>query len=98
MAIDGDWNIVVNSPMGKQESKVTFQSGGGSLTGTQSAQGQSQAIAGGSIDGDTVKWSASITTPFPMTLEFTGALAGDTLDGSVKAGAFGAFPFTGVRA
>jgi hypothetical protein len=97
MAIDGDWTIVVNSPMGKQESKLTFKAEGSTLTGTQSGQGASQPIANGSIDGDTVKWSASITSPFPMTLEFTGTLAGDSLDGSVKAGSFGAFPFTGVR-
>ena len=45
-----------------------------------------------------MKWSASITSPFPMTLEFTGKLAGESLDGSVKAGSFGSFPFTGVRA
>ena len=49
-------------------------------------------------DGDTVTWSNSITTPFPMTLEFTGKLDGDTLNGSVKAGSFGSFPFTGSRA
>jgi len=97
MAIDGDWNIAVNSPMGKQESKLSFQSDGSTITGTASAQGQTQAISNGTIDGDTVKWSASITTPFPMTLEFTGTLAGDSLDGSVKAGSFGSFPFTGVR-
>lgn len=98
MAIDGDWNIVVNSPMGKQESKAVFKAEGGALTGTMSAQGQTQPVSGGSIEGDTAKWSATVTTPFPMTLEFTGTLAGDSLDGSVKAGAFGAFPFTGVRA
>ena len=98
MAIDGDWNIAVNSPMGKQESKLSFQSDGSTVTGSASAQGQTQAISNGTIDGDTVKWSASITTPFPMTLEFTGKVEGDTLNGSVKAGAFGSFPFTGSRA
>jgi hypothetical protein len=99
MAIDGDWNITVNSPMGKQESKISFKSDGSTLTGAASQPGgQSQPIANGSIEGDTVKWSASITSPFPMTLEFTGKLAGESLDGSVKAGSFGSFPFTGVRA
>ncbi len=97
MAIDGDWTITVNSPMGKQESKVSFKAEGSTLTGVQAGQGGSQPISGGSIEGDTVKWSASITSPFPMTLEFTGKLAGDSLDGSVKAGSFGSFPFTGVR-
>lgn len=96
-AIDGDWNIAVNSPMGKQESKMTFQSNGSELTGTASAQGQSQPISNGKIDGDNVSWSAAITTPFPMTLEFTGTLAGDSMSGNVKAGSFGSFPWTGTK-
>ena len=95
--IDGIWNIVVNSPMGKQESKVTLQSDGGALTGTGEAQGQSSPISNGKIEGDKATWSANITTPFPMTLEFDGKLDGDALNGNVKAGAFGSFPFTGTR-
>jgi len=97
MAIDGDWNITVNSPMGKQESKLSFASNGSEVTGTAAAQGQTSPITDGKIDGDKVTWKAAITSPMPMTLEFTGTLAGDSLDGSVKAGAFGSFPFTGVR-
>jgi hypothetical protein len=98
MAIDGDWNIVVNSPMGKQESKMTLQANGSELTGTATAQGQTGQISNGKIDGDNVSWSAAITSPFPMTLEFTGTLAGDSLSGNVKAGAFGSFPWTGTKA
>lgn len=98
MSIDGTWNVTVNSPMGAQPSTLTVTAEGGALTGTQSAQGNTQPIANGKIDGDTVTWSNSITTPFPMTLEFTGKLDGDTLNGSVKAGSFGSFPFTGKRA
>ncbi len=97
MAIDGDWNIVVNSPMGKQETKLSVTSSGSELTGTASAQGQSQAIANGKIDGDAVSWSATVTSPFPMTLEFTGTLAGDSMSGNVKAGSFGSFPWTGTK-
>jgi len=33
----------------------------------------------------------------PLTLDFTGAVDGDTLSGSVKAGSFGSFPFSGTR-
>ena len=98
MSIDGSWKITVNSPMGKQESTLELKAEGGALTGTQGAQGGSQPIKDGKVDGDTVSWSNSITTPFPMTLEFTGQVDGDTLKGSVKAGAFGSFPFTGSRA
>jgi hypothetical protein len=97
MSVDGTWNVTVNSPMGAQPSTLTLKADGGVLTGTQSAQGNTQPIANGKVDGDVVTWSNSITTPFPMTLEFTGKLDGDTLNGSVKAGSFGSFPFTGNR-
>jgi hypothetical protein len=36
--------------------------------------------------------------PIPMTLEFTVTVSGDAMTGSVKAGAFGSSPLTGVRA
>ena len=98
MSVNGNWTIVVKSPMGEQPSTLSVTNEGGTLTGTQSAQGQSQAIQNGKVDGNTVTWSNSITQPMPMTLEFTGTLDGDTLNGSVKAGAFGSFPFTGKRA
>jgi hypothetical protein len=98
MSINGSWKITVNSPMGKQDSTLDFTSEGGALTGKQSANGQSSDIKDGKVDGDTVSWSNSITTPFPMTLEFSGVVAGDTLKGNVKAGAFGSFPFEGARA
>ena len=98
MSIDGNWNITVNSPMGAQPSSLTLKADGATLTGTQSAQGQTADIANGKVDGNTVTWSSQVTTPFPMTLEFTGAVEGDTLNGSCKAGSFGSFPFTGGRA
>lgn len=98
MSVDGTWNITVNSPMGAQPSTLTLKAEGATLTGTQSAQGNTQPIANGKVDGDAVTWSNSITTPFPMTLEFNGKVEGDTLNGNVKAGAFGSFPFTGSRA
>jgi hypothetical protein len=33
-----------------------------------------------------------------MTLEFAGTVDGDAISGSVKAGSFGSFPFSGKRA
>ena len=34
MAVDGTWKLVVNTPMGAQESTLVVQSSGGTLTGT----------------------------------------------------------------
>ena len=97
MAIDGTWEVTINSPMGAQKAKLELASKDGTLTGTQHAQGSSQPVANGKVDGDNVSWSANITSPMPMTLEFTGAVEGDAIKGSVKAGAFGSFPFSGTR-
>jgi hypothetical protein len=97
MAVDGKWEITINSPMGAQKALLELTASGGSLTGTQHAQGSAQPVANGKVDGDKVSWSANITSPMPMTLEFSGNVEGDTLKGSVKAGAFGSFPFSGGR-
>jgi hypothetical protein len=95
MAAAGKYEIVVQSPMGPQPSTLEINADG---SGTQSAQGRSQPIADGKIDGNTVTWKNSITTPFPMTLEFAGTVDGDAISGNVKAGSFGSFPFSGKRA
>jgi hypothetical protein len=98
MAVDGKYSITINSPMGPQPATLELKAEGGTLTGTQSAQQGSMAIANGKVDGDNVSWSVAITSPFPMTLEFSGAVSGDAISGSVKAGSFGSFPFSGKRA
>ncbi len=97
MSVDGSWKIIVNSPMGKQESTLDLTADGSTLTGMQAAQGKSQAIKDGKVDGDTVSWSNAITTPFPMTLEFAGSVSGDSIKGKVKAGSFGSFDFEGSK-
>ena len=99
MAVDGTWNITVNSPMGAQESTLVLASGAdGALTGTASGEDGPQEIADGKVDGNNVSWTISITKPMSITLEFSGAVDGDTIAGDVKAGMFPSFPFSGARA
>jgi hypothetical protein len=98
MAVDGKWEITINSPLGAQKAKLDFTASGNALNGTQHAQGVSQPLANGKVDGNAVSWSANITSPMPMTLEFSGTVEGDAIKGNVKAGSFGSFPFSGGRA
>jgi hypothetical protein len=98
MAVDGTWNITVNSPMGAQKNSLELKSSGSALTGKASGAQGSQDIANGKVDGNSVSWDISITTPMPMTLGFAGTVEGDKMSGNVKAGAFGSFPFSGERA
>jgi hypothetical protein len=84
--------------MGAQKVTLDLKADGTSLTGTQVAAQGSMAIANGKVDGNSLSWSTAITSPMPMTLEFSGAVDGDKISGQMKAGAFGSFPFAGARA
>jgi len=81
----------------RHKAALDLKSDGAGLSGTQTAQGNTQPLANGKVDGSKLTWSANITSPMPMTLEFTGNVDGDKLTGSVKAGAFGSFPFSGSK-
>jgi hypothetical protein len=98
MAVDGNWNITMSTPMGERDATLTLKSSGGALTGTQGADGNSGEIFDGTTDGDAVAWKLSITNPMPLTLEFTGKVSGDSISGEMSIGPMGSFPFTGARA
>ncbi|CAN5644371.1 hypothetical protein BH10PSE14_BH10PSE14_00730 [soil metagenome] len=95
--VDGTYETVVKSPMGDQKATLTVKSDGSSWTGQQIGAMGSADITDGKVDGNTISWSMSITVPMPMTLDCTATIDGDTVAGSVKAGAFGSFPMTGKR-
>ena len=98
MAVDGNWNITMSTPMGDRDATLSLKSTGGRLTGTQSAEGNSVEIFDGTVNGDDLSWKVSITNPMPLTLEFTGKVSGDNIAGEMGIGPMGSFPFTGKRA
>ena len=98
MAVDGSWNLVMTTPMGERNATLNLKSAGATLTGTQGADGNSTEIFDGSVNGDDVAWKVSITNPMPLTLEFTGKVAGNSMSGEMGIGPMGSFPFTGSRA
>jgi hypothetical protein len=98
MAVDGNWNLVMSTPMGDRNTTLTLKNSGGALTGTQTAEGISIDIFEGTTSGDDVAWKVSITNPMPLTLEFTGKVAGDSISGEMGIGPMDSFPFRGTRA
>ena len=98
MAVDGNWNITMSTPMGDRKATLSLKNAGGTLTGTQAADGNSTEIFDGTANGDNVAWKVSITNPMPLTLEFIGTVSGDTMTGEMGIGPMGSFPFTGKRA
>ena len=97
MAVDGNWNLVMSTPMGERNATLNLKCSGGTLTGTQGADGNSTEIFEGTVNGDDVAWKVSITNPMPLTLEFTGKVTGDAISGEMGLGFMGSFPFTGTR-
>lgn len=98
MAVDGKWNLTINTPMGAQTSTLELSTSGGALAGTQTGAQGSQAIENATVDGDEVGWSIDIVVPMPMTLSFKGKVEGDAISGTVTLGAFGDSTFMGERA
>jgi hypothetical protein len=98
MAVDGNWNLTMTTPMGERNATLSLKSVGGTLTGTQGAEGNSAEIFDGTVNGEDVAWKVAITNPMPLTLAFTGKVSGDSIAGEMGIGPMGSFPFSGTRA
>jgi hypothetical protein len=98
MAVDGNWNITMSTPMGDRDAPLTLKNTAGTLTGTMAAEGNTAEIFDGKVSGDDVSWKISITNPMPLTLDFSGKVSGDSISGEMGIGPMGSFPFTGTRA
>jgi hypothetical protein len=98
MAADGNWNLVISTPMGERQATLSVKTQGSTLTGSQAAEGDSAEIFDGTVNGDALSWKVAITNPMPLTLEFNGTVKGNELNGNVVLGSFGSSSFTGTRA
>jgi len=97
MSADGNWSLVMATPLGERQSSLSVKMEGGALVGSQTADGNSTQIFDGSVNGNNVSWKVSISEPMPMTLEFSGAINGDEMNGSVTLGPFGTSSFSARR-
>ena len=95
--VDGSYDCVTKSPMGDQKSVFTVSSDGGSFTGQNAGAMGSLDVENGKVDGNKLTWTMNMKVPMPMTLEAEAVIDGDTLTGSIKAGAFGSMAITGTR-
>jgi hypothetical protein len=95
--VDGQWECVTRTPMGPQESVLTIVSNGSSFSGSNVGPLGSIEITDGTVDGDTLNWAMDISVPFPMKLSARATVSGDTIQGTIDAGAMGAMPMSGTR-
>jgi hypothetical protein len=98
MSADGNWNLIISTPLGERQATLSIKAEGVVLKGNQAAEGNSAEIFDGDVNGDMIVWKVSITNPMPMTLEFSGTIQGNSIGGTVVLGAFGSSSFSGTRA
>jgi len=98
MAVDGTYDITVDTPMGAQSMKLTLSTDGDTLSGKVDSPMGASEFSGGSVSGDDISWQMEISSPMgKMNLEYKGKVTGDDIAGEVKAGDFGSSPFKGKR-
>lgn len=97
MSISGTYNCVSITPMGDQKSQFTIAVDGDTFTGKNAGAMGSMDLENGKVDGNKLTWTMNMTVPMPMKLEGEATVDGDTITGSIKAGAFGSFPMTGTK-
>ena len=98
MAVDGTYDIIVDTPIGAQTMKLILKTEGSALSGSIDSPLGAQEFSGGSVSGDDISWQMEINSPIgKMNLEYMGKVTGDDIAGEVKAGDFGSSPFKGKR-
>jgi hypothetical protein len=97
MAIDGTYEMEIDTPMGKQEAKLTMKAAGNKLTGTMENSMGKNDISG-IVNGNDASWELELSSPMgSMKLEFSGKVTGVEIAGKVKIGSFGTSQFTGRK-
>ena len=96
--IDGTWDIVVASPIGRQEVRLVLTTDGTTVSGTARTSAETVPVKDGTADGARFSVAADLHKPFPMTVVYRLEIDGDALTGTAKAGPFPAAKTTGNRA
>ena len=98
MAVDGTYNIEIDSPIGKQVAKLTLKSAGEKLSGTM-VSSLGNTSFNGAVKSNAFAWNMEINSPMgKMWLTLKGKVAGNDISGRVTAGNLGTFLFKGKRA
>ncbi|HEX9756002.1 MAG TPA: amidohydrolase family protein [Gemmatimonadales bacterium] len=95
----GTWNITTTSPQGANTGALTVTQQGTAFSGTMTSDlAGSAAVSDGKIEGRRVTWSVTLSFGGQsFTLNYAGEVDGNRLSGTVTAGEFGSFTFTGER-
>ncbi len=95
---EGDWNMVLKTPMGPQAMLAHFDVSGEALSGYLSAPEGRQDFAGGTVEAGRLRFDLKVEKPMKITLKYDLEVSGDAISGKCKMGMFGSAKVTGERA
>jgi hypothetical protein len=95
--IDGSWDSVILTPIGRVHVTFQFTRAAGALTGTASSRGETVGLHDIVEHGERVTWRQQVTKPLRLNLDFDVTVTGDVLEGHSKAGRLPSSPVTGTR-
>ncbi|HUR33455.1 MAG TPA: hypothetical protein VM032_06645 [Vicinamibacterales bacterium] len=94
----GAWELTMSTPQGNNTVGLTLALNGDKVTGDLSSPMGAVPVTG-TATGNDVKVTAEVSIQgMALTFNIDGKVNGDAMDGTVKVGDFGEFPFTGKRA
>jgi hypothetical protein len=94
----GEWELSMSTPQGNTTVGLNLSLTGDKVSGELTSPMGAVPVAG-TATGNDVKVTADVNVQgMALTFAIDGKVNGDAMDGSVKVGDFGEFPFTGKRA
>lgn len=100
MSVEGAWDLVIDTPIGRQRAVVELSTQDGVLHGVARdlRHGLEVPLTDLVVDGDRLTWAQSVTKPMRLNLTFDVVVAGDEMTGHSKAGRLPRSKVTGRRA
>lgn len=98
MSFEGNWTIVIATPIGRQEVELQLIELKGVVSGLATQGDETVALLDPQVDGDRLKWSQIVTKPMRLSIKFDVMRDGDTLSGTAKPGILPSVKVVGQRA
>ncbi|WP_432547321.1 hypothetical protein [Kineococcus sp. SYSU DK004] len=97
--VEGDWELVVRTPVGRQDVRLHLVAdAAGALAGTAAGPAETVPLEDVRLEGGHLTWAQSITRPLRLRLLFDVEVDGDVLTGTSRAGRLPRSAVTGRRA
>lgn len=98
MDISGDWDLIVKSPQGDLNAKLSLRREGSGYSGTMTSPMGTVEVKDVALTGNQLR--ATLVMPANAggtTATMTGTVEGDSIRGAISIGSMGAFDFTGTK-